>query len=308
MPDLAPTGVRCRGGLFANNVDGLLARSNSLNDEEEALGVPASQSPYRQSSPLQSRHVELTLDVNEATAIDDFGEVVGDRPGDELPMRHGHNNGMGARQCVPWLELETVLMTRFRRVGHRIVNVDVDAVGFQLLNHVDHPRIPDIGTIFLEGESQHVDAGALDLRSAADHVLDGLLGDELAHAVVDAPPGQNHLRVIAEHVGLVGQVVRVDADAVSTDQARPERQEIPLAASGLQHFERVDTDPVEQDGELIHQRDVEIALGGLDDLGGFGHLDARDPEYASGDDALVKRSNFFECLRTVARYYLHDFR
>ena len=135
---------------------------------------------------------------------------------------------------------------------------------------------------------------ALDLRAVADHVLDGLLGDELAHAVVDAPPRQDHLRVIADHVGLVGQVIRVDADAVAADQAGPERQEIPLGAGRLQHFERVDADLVEQDGELVHQRDVEVALGVLDHLGGLGDLDARGAEHPGGDDALVERGDLFE--------------
>ena len=75
-----------------------------------------------------------------------------------------------------------------------------------------------------------------------DHLLDRLLGDELAHAVVDAPAGQDHLRVVAEHLRLVRQVVRVDADAVAADQARAERQEVPLGAGRLQHLERVDAD------------------------------------------------------------------
>ena len=51
---------------------------------------------------------------------------------------------------------------RFRGVWHRIVNMDTDAVGLQFVDHVDHPRIADVGAVFLEGQSQHVDARALD--------------------------------------------------------------------------------------------------------------------------------------------------
>ena len=162
------------------------------------------------------------------------------------------------------------------------------------------------GTVFLECQSQHVDARALDLRAVADHVLDGLLGDELAHAVVDASPRQDHLRVIADLVGLVGEVVGVDADAVPADQAGPEGQEVPLGAGGLQHFERVDADAVEQDGELVHQGDVEVALRVLDHLGRLGDLDARRTVYARGDDALVESGDFFERLRSVARHHFQD--
>ena len=113
--------------------------------------------------------------------------------------------------------------------------------------------------------------------SGADHLLDRLLGDVLAHAVVDAPPGEDHLRVIAERVGLVRQVVRVDADAVAADEARTKRQEVPLRSGGLEHLERVDADLVEDQRKLVHQRDVEVALRVLDDLRGFGDLDATTP-------------------------------
>jgi hypothetical protein len=37
----------------------------------------------------------------------------------------------------------------------------------------------------------------------------------------------------------VGQVVRVDADAVAADQARAERQEVPLGAGGFEHVASV---------------------------------------------------------------------
>src|SRR5438876_3465682 len=40
----------------------------------------------------------------------------------------------------------------------------------------------------------------------------------ISHAVVDAAAGQNYLRLIAEHLGLVRQIVRVDADAVTADE------------------------------------------------------------------------------------------
>jgi GDP-L-fucose synthase len=45
-----------------------------------------------------------------------------------------------------------------------------------------------------------------------------LVGDVGAHAVVDAPAGQDHLGVVADLLRLVGQVVRVHADAVAAHQ------------------------------------------------------------------------------------------
>jgi len=40
----------------------------------------------------------------------------------------------------------------------------------------------------------------------------------------------------------VGQVVGVDADAVAADEARAERQEVPLGAGRLEHVQRVDAE------------------------------------------------------------------
>jgi hypothetical protein len=57
--------------------------------------------------------------------------------------------------------------------------------------------------------------------------------------------GEDHLRVVAQHVRLVREVIRIDADAVSADESRPERQEVPFGARSFEDFERVDADLVE---------------------------------------------------------------
>ena len=104
--------------------------------------------------------------------------------------------------------------------------------------------------------------------------LRDLPGDVQRHVVVQAPAGEDHLRVIADLLRLVRQVVRIDADAVAADQARAERQEVPLAAGGVQHLLGVDAEAVEDQRQLVDQRDVDVALGVLDDLGGLGDPDA----------------------------------
>ena len=38
-------------------------------------------------------------------------------------------------------------------------------------------------------------------------------------------------------------------------------------------FARMDLEAIEDDGEFVHQRDIEVALGVFDNLRGFGHLD-----------------------------------
>ena len=101
--------------------------------------------------------------------------------------------------------------------------------------------------------------------------------DVQRHVVVEAPPGEDHLGVIADLLRLVRQVVGVDADAVTADEAGAERQEVPLAAGGLQHFLGVDAEAVEDQRQLVDERDVDVALRVLDDLGGLGDADATRP-------------------------------
>ena len=114
----------------------------------------------------------------------------------------------------------------------------------------------------------------LTVMSASMSSFTTLLGDEGAHVVVDAAAGEDHLGLVAELLGLHRQVVRVDADAVAADEARLELQEVPLGAGGGEHVGRADAHAVEDDRQLVHQGDVEVALGVLDDLGRLGDLDA----------------------------------
>ncbi|MNI50005.1 hypothetical protein D3C73_1046440 [compost metagenome] len=94
--------------------------------------------------------------------------------------------------------------------------------------------------------------------------------------------------VVAHAFGLVQQVVRVHADAVASHQPRTERQEIPFAACGVEHILGVDAEAIEDQGQLVDQRDVDVALDVLHHLGRFGDPHRRHRERAGGDDPLVQ--------------------
>src|SRR5690606_4344211 len=112
--------------------------------------------------------------------------------------------------------------------------------------------------------------------------------DVAAHAVVDATAGKDDFRVVANGLCLVRQVVRIDADAVAADQAGTERQEVPFGAGGCKHVEGVDTHAVEDHRQFVDQGNVEVALGVLDDVRGFGHPDAARLVRAGGNHRCVK--------------------
>ena len=119
--------------------------------------------------------------------------------------------------------------------------------------------------------------------------LDQLRDDIGAHAVVDAAAGQDDLAGGSRSPRLVGQVVRIDADAVAADQAGRNGRKFHLVPAACQHLFGVDAHPVEDERQFVDQGDIDVALGVLDDLGGFGDLDAGGLVGAGGDDLAVER-------------------
>ena len=61
-----------------------------------------------------------------------------------------------------------------------------------------------------------------------------------------------------------------------------------LLPAAVQHFLGIDPEAVEDERELVDERDVDVALRVLDDLGGFRHLDAGRLVRARLDDRGVE--------------------
>jgi hypothetical protein len=95
---------------------------------------------------------------------------------------------------------------------------------------------------------------------------------------------------------------------VAANQARAERKEVPLAAGRFQDLDRVNTDAIENDRQLVHQGDIQIPLRVLDDLGGLGHLDARSRINAGRDHAAIHLPDPLQRCRCVPGNDLDDFR
>ena len=203
----------------------------------------------------------------------------------ELGVRHGEDNGViGA-----WLGFvrergDLVLVLRFGDIDPRVVDVDLGVVAGQLAHDVDDFGVAQIRAAFLEGEAEDEDSGIDHLHLAPRHELDDFVGHIAGHAVVDAASGKDDFGVVTDLLRLVGQVVGIDADAVAAHQAGAKGQEVPFAAGGFQHFQGIYAEAMEDQREFVHQRDVEIALGVLDYLGGFGDLDGAGLVSAGGDD------------------------
>nr|ART37286.1 D639 [uncultured bacterium] len=154
------------------------------------------------------------------------------------------------------------------------MHVDRHAEIFELAHHIHDAGVAHVGAVFLERDAQHQRPRTGHRQPAADQQTCHALGHVATHAVVDAPASQDHFRVVADFLRLVREVIRIDADAVTADQARSKRQEIPLGAGRFQHFRCVDAEPVEDQRQLVDQGDVQIALGVLDHLGRLRDADA----------------------------------
>ena len=87
-------------------------------------------------------------------------------------------------------------------------------------------------------------------------------------------------------------------------QARTKGKKIPLGAGGLEDFQRINPQLIENDRQLIHQRNVKITLGILDYLRGLCDLDAGCTVHPSGNYTFIKLSNSLQCTFVVSRYYL----
>ena len=76
------------------------------------------------------------------------------------------------------------------------------------------------------------------------------------HGIVDAATGEDDLGSVAEFLRPVGEVIRIDADAMSADKTGMIFMKIPFRAGGCQHIVGMNPDPVENQRQLVHQGDV----------------------------------------------------
>jgi hypothetical protein len=93
---------------------------------------------------------------------------------------------------------------------------------------------------------------------------------------------------------------------VATDEARIEFLEIPLGRRGGQNIAGIDIEMFEQRRKLVHECDVEIALGILDDLGGFSDLDRRSAVNAGFYHRAIHIGDDAQRSLVLARYDLGD--
>lgn len=114
-----------------------------------------------------------------------------------------------------------------------VVDVDGDVVVGQFADDVDDTGITQIRAVFLKGQAHHQYPSAVHMDASLEHGLDQLRHHVGTHAIVETAASQNDLRVIADALRFMRQIVRIDTYAMAANQPRPERQEIPLSSGCL---------------------------------------------------------------------------
>ena len=92
------------------------------------------------------------------------------------------------------------------------------------------------------------------------------------------------------------------------NQAGRELQKIPLGPRRVENLFGIDAHAVKDKCQFIHQRDIQIALGVLDDLCGFRDPNARCAIDTRRDDRAINRRDRFQRLRRIALDHLGDAR
>ena len=94
-----------------------------------------------------------------------------------------------------------------------------------------------------------------------------------AYVVVQVPAREDDLRVMADLLGLIGEVIGVHTDAMPPAEPGAKGEEVPLGSRRFENLGGIDTEALEDHGALVDKGDVENALCVLDDLGGLRDAD-----------------------------------
>ena len=85
----------------------------------------------------------------------------------------------------------------------RIMDGHMMAESLEFIVQIEHFGIADVRTVLLERKAQNKNTSAVDAQPLPQHRFDDVLSNEARHAVVDAPAGQNHLRMKTNLLGFM---------------------------------------------------------------------------------------------------------
>ena len=135
--------------------------------------------------------------------------------------------------------------------------------------------VTDVGAGLLEGDAKNQYLGVFYHHTLFVHALDCLVGHLVAHSIVETAGITHHTRKDTIHLSFLNEVIRVNADAVTTYETWAQIDEVPFAAGSFYDIIGIDAHCIENLGKLVHKCNVHVSLTILNYLAGLSDLDAR---------------------------------
>ena len=125
------------------------------------------------------------------------------------------------------------------------------------MKNIYDSSVGDAGTVLLEGNAKDEHFCALDFVISGNHELDHFGGNIVPHIVVEAVTCEDNFRMVAILLGFMGEVVRINANAVTPDKTGFKGKKVPFSARSRKHFMGVDPHAVEDHGQLVNKGNVD---------------------------------------------------
>src|SRR5208337_4711408 len=211
---------------------------------------------------------------------------------DEFPVRHGQNDGLVSARPRPRLQkIEAIFMIGLFRISPGVEDIDLGVALFKGSNHIDNLGVTKIGAVLFEGQPHDQHTASHNRKTTLHHKPGHAVCNMRTHTIVNASARENDLRVIANLLSTMRQIVGVNPDAVSADQAWNEVEKVPFGARSLQHLPCVEAQPMEDDRKFVHQCNVQISLCIFDHLGCLCDFDRGGLMGSTANDLAIQPIN-----------------
>jgi len=140
-----------------------------------------------------------------------------------------------------------------------------------------------------------------------NHQFHDLSGNKGPHIVIQASPGENDLWIIANLLGFMCEIIRINTDAMPSNKTGAERQKIPFCPGSLKHFKGIDAHFVKYNREFVYKGNVNISLRVFDHFGCFSYLYGCSEVGSGSNYTFIQIINFFCHFGGGAGSYFFNF-
>ena len=167
---------------------------------------------------------------------------------------------------------------RRERGDERVIDPHVGPEVGKFLDDLDRGRFPGVVDVLLVGKAHDDDLRTVEALTNLPETFLGEVDDVHLHELVDLAGGLDEAGDETVLLRPIGHVVRVEGDAVTADaRAGVERHEtVGLGSRGVDHLPGVDAHPLEDEGHLVDESNIDVSEDVLDHLHGLSRAGIAD--------------------------------